>query len=311
MSSAKPFNKVTVFGAGGTNIGHHLVKALLSRPGIFTVSIIARKSSKSTFASEAKVHYIEDELPHERLVEVLRGQDVLVSAIGFGAIQLETKLIDAAIEAKVRRFLPSEYGVNNTYQAARDLCPVFDAKGAIVDLLKEKELEGLTWTSIPTGLWLDWALNPDIAFANINLRTHTASVWAKGDHKLSWTTLPWAAEGIVQIILAGEVSANKVVPIRAFEASQNEIIQILESVQKVKYRVTNIDPDSVIPESQKIWREEKKGPAALTLVKAGFFLGGYGSNLVDEGIVPTGNEYLTLSPLSVQDIVREATRLWG
>lgn len=156
MSSTEPLRNITIFGAGGTNIGHHLVKALLSRPGTFNVSIIARKSSKSTFAPGAKVHYVEDELEHERLVEVLRGQDVLVSAIGFGAIQLEKKLINAAIEAKVRRFLPSEYGVNNTFRAARDLCPVFDAKGSIVDLLKEKEVEGLTWTSIPTGLWLDW-----------------------------------------------------------------------------------------------------------------------------------------------------------
>lgn len=101
------------------------------------------------------------------------------------------------------------------------------------------------------------------------------------------------------------------VPIRAFEASQNEIIQILESIQKVKYNVENLDPDSVISESQKSWREEKKPSAALTLVKAGFFLPGYGSNLVDDGIVPVGNEYLALSTLSIQDTVQEAAWSWG
>lgn len=100
-------------------------------------------------------------------------------------------------------------------------------------------------------------------------------------------------------------------PIRAFEASQNEIIQILESIQKVQYNIENLEPDSLISESQKSWREEKKASAALTLVKAGFFLPGYGSNLVGEGIVPVGNEYLDLSTLSIQDIVQEAARSWG
>lgn len=70
---------------------------------------------------------------------------------------MERKLIDAAVAAKVNRFLPSEYGVNNTNPVARSLCPVFDAKGAIIEYLKEKEPAGLTWTAVPTGLWLDWS----------------------------------------------------------------------------------------------------------------------------------------------------------
>ena len=102
------------------------------------------------------MHYVDDDLPHDQLVQALQGQDVLISAIGFGAVSLERNLIDAAIDAKVKRFLPSEYGVNNTDPAARALCPVFDAKGEIIKLLREKESTGLTWTAVPTGLWLDW-----------------------------------------------------------------------------------------------------------------------------------------------------------
>lgn len=89
----------------------------------------------------------------------MRGADALVSAIGFGAIVLEEKLIDAAVDAGVKRFLPSEYGVDNTNPAARKLCPVFDSKGAIIEYLKAKEDTGLTWTAVPTGLWLDWYVN--------------------------------------------------------------------------------------------------------------------------------------------------------
>ncbi|EXJ95291.1 saccharopine dehydrogenase [Capronia coronata CBS 617.96] len=156
MTAAAPLKNVAVFGAGGTNIGHHVVKALASNPDEFTVSIIARKSTKSQFQPRVQIHYVDDSLPHDQLVAALHGQDALVSAIGFSAIALEEKLIAAAVEAGVKRFLPSEYGVNNTYPPARALCPVFDAKGAVIDLLREKEETGLTWTAVPNGLWLDW-----------------------------------------------------------------------------------------------------------------------------------------------------------
>ena len=103
-----------------------------------------------------KVHYVDDDTPHDQLVKALTGQDVLISAIGFGSISVQNGLIEAAIEARVKRFIPSEYGLNNTNPTARQLSPVFDAKGGFVEYLKTKESTGLSWTSVPTGLWLDW-----------------------------------------------------------------------------------------------------------------------------------------------------------
>lgn len=65
-------------------------------------------------------------------------------------------MIDAAVEAGVRRFLPSEYGVDNTNPAARELSPVFEKKGATIEYLQSEEGSGLEWTAVPTGMWLDW-----------------------------------------------------------------------------------------------------------------------------------------------------------
>ncbi|KIW44906.1 hypothetical protein, variant [Exophiala oligosperma] len=306
-----PLRNVVVFGAGGTNIGHHLVKALLSQPESFTVTIIARKSSKSRFPEGAKVVYVDDSLPHEELVNAMHGADAVVSAIGYGSISAEEKLIDAAIDAKVKRFLPSEFGVNNTNAAARALSPVFDAKGGVIDLLRSKEATGFTWTAVPTGLWLDWALEPAIAFANINIQSHTATLWADGNHALSWTTLPWAAHGITQVLLSPSKTANKVVPIRGFEASQKDIIAMLEKEQNVTYNIEHFNPDDAISKAQSSWRENKDIPSALQLVQAGFFLDGYGSDLVGEGIVQTGNEYLNLPELRVEEVVKKAVAQWA
>ena len=307
--TANHLRNIAVFGAGGTNIGYHLVKALASQPTLFTVSIIARKSSKSTFPSGVKVHYVTDSLPHDELVAALRGQDALISAIGFGAISLENNLIDAAIAAGVKRFFPSEYGVNNTHPAARALSPVFDTKGGVIEHLQSKESSGLIWTAVPTGLWLEWALQPAIAFAGINIETRTAKLWQNGTHKLSWSTLPWAAQGIAQILLADPATtANKVIPLHGLSASQNEIVALLEKYQNTNYEISHFDDETVVQEAKASWAANKTG--ALDLVKAGFFLDGYGSDFVGDGIVQNGNEFLTLETLDLEEIVKGAVDKW-
>jgi len=82
MSSEGLVRNIVVFGAGGTNIGHHVVKALAAKPESFNVSIIARKSTKSTFPDGVEVQYINDALRYDDLVNAMRGADAVVSAVG-------------------------------------------------------------------------------------------------------------------------------------------------------------------------------------------------------------------------------------
>lgn len=64
-------------------------------------------------------------------------------------------MIDAAVEAGVKRFIPSDYGsvAENPEAAALD-----SRKGdceSIVEHLRSKESTGLTWTALITGLFFD------------------------------------------------------------------------------------------------------------------------------------------------------------
>jgi uncharacterized protein YbjT (DUF2867 family) len=141
--------------AGGSNIGHHITRALLSDP-TFTVSVLVRSSSSSTYPSGCKIVKISDVPDKNELVTAFRGQNAIVCATNFTHKATEKDAIDAAIEAGVKRFIPSEYGLNNTNPVARALSPVFDIKGHQIEYLKSKESTGLTWTAVATGLWLDW-----------------------------------------------------------------------------------------------------------------------------------------------------------
>jgi hypothetical protein len=156
-------------------------------------------------------------------------------------------------------------------------------------------------------------LDPNICFADINIKSHTAALWGAGEHTLSWSTLPWAAEGVARILLTEpSETANKVVPIRAFEASQTDVLAALEKVQSKKYEITkHFDAEEVIGKAKASWRENKDTPSALWLVKAGLLSHGYGSDLVHEAIVQVGNEYLDLPEMRMEDVVEQAVKTWA
>lgn len=63
------------------------------------------------------------------LVALLRGQDAVVSCLGdsAAAVAAQRALIAAAVEAGVRRFVPSEFGADTTHGRVREN-PFFGAK---------------------------------------------------------------------------------------------------------------------------------------------------------------------------------------
>ena len=146
--------KILVVGAGGTNIGHHIARSL-ANDSSFELSILARAGSKSTYPSNARIITIPSNATHDDYVQALKGQDAVVSGLGFEGKPLEKAIIDAAIEAGIKRFLPNEYGVDNTNPVSSELSPVFKRKAEIIEYLKS-EATGMTWTAVPTGMWLEW-----------------------------------------------------------------------------------------------------------------------------------------------------------
>ena len=135
-------------------------------------------------------------------------------------------------------------------------------------------------------------------------------MWAQGTYKMTFTTLPTAADAVRRILLNPDATKNRVVPVRNFEASLGEIVALLEDAQGVKYTLTPIEnTGELIKSKQKQWvesREQDVG-AALWLVKAGFLLPGYGSNFAESSRWALGNELVSFPAESanLRDIIRE------
>ena len=64
-------------------------------------------------------------------------------------------MIDAAVEAGVKRFIPSEFGFDTEDDRTLEVAPCTIMKKDPVDYMKARE-DRMSWTSIVNGLWLEW-----------------------------------------------------------------------------------------------------------------------------------------------------------
>lgn len=143
---------VAIAGATG-RLGPHVLNALVDAG--FQVTVLTR--SKKPGALDADVKVLEvDFTSMDSLAAALKGIDAVVSTIGGTAIDNQTILIDAAIAAGVKRFIPSEYGTVTTNPKVESY-PLYSSMTKIRKYLQEKAAAGdLTWTVLACGCFLDF-----------------------------------------------------------------------------------------------------------------------------------------------------------
>ncbi|KAK4503959.1 hypothetical protein PRZ48_004874 [Zasmidium cellare] len=299
---------IMIFGAGGSNIGRFITEAFIKEGG-FNVSTLSRKSSQSTYPSSVKNVRVDDSLPHDQLVAAMKGQDVVISAVGLrgGALPLQIQVIDAAVEAGVKRFFPSEYGFDNADDKTAWLVPPFKIKQNIEHHLnaKVKENPGFSWTAVATSIWLEWAL--DVVFIGIDPVKHTVAYWDNGTHTPTVSTLPYSALGVVESIKHAEETKNKRIFLDPLKASQREVVAELERQQGVKY--TELEPvvgTKAIEEAHKKWADsgETDIPAVLTTVTAQILVEEYGTDFKKARKGPILEDFVKMPKITLPEVVK-------
>jgi hypothetical protein len=146
---------VIMIGAGG-NLGSAVLSALLS--STFKVTILTRASSKSTFPDGVSVIEILDDYPDLVLLRAFHGQDAVVCTLPALNTSPEARMIRAAVQAGVKRFIPAEFGLETRNTESLALIPTMADKVAVLDELIAYESETFSWSSIATGVFFDWGI---------------------------------------------------------------------------------------------------------------------------------------------------------
>ena len=158
--------RVAVIGATG-QVGKVLSHALLNL-GHEVLAISRGQSAGNGAALQelasrgAEIAFLEDLANVERLSELLSGCDVAAVTLRVNARlvpELEPPILEAARRAKVRRFVPDEFGVH-TKALAYGVGTIFDAKKRFHEAVIAS---GLEWTLIYPGGFFDYFL-PNLRF---------------------------------------------------------------------------------------------------------------------------------------------------
>ena len=143
---------------GSGNLGTSVVRELISAG--FTVTGVTREASTNStpkFPDGLPVKKV-DYGSFDALKSAFDGQDAVVSIVATLAIGAQRLAIDAALAAGVKRFIPSEFGINTRKVGNKPIGKIIAGKIATVDYLDEKAKENpsFSWTGLSTGLFFDW-----------------------------------------------------------------------------------------------------------------------------------------------------------
>ncbi|KAG0648086.1 Bifunctional pinoresinol-lariciresinol reductase 2 [Hyphodiscus hymeniophilus] len=229
---------VAVIGGAG-NLGPSVVKALLEAG--FKVTVLSRASSASTFPSTVRTHKT-DYGSSESLAEAFKGQDAVVSVITTAAASEQQKIVDAAVKAGVKRFIPSEYGVNTQHMEG-GIAKILNGKKATMDLLKKHAAENATfsWTGLSNSMFFDWGLK--VGSLGFSLREKTAIIFDSGNEPFNGTNVGTIGLAIASILQHPAKTANRYLNIASFTTTQNTLLKILEEETGEEWTVTHLKTD--------------------------------------------------------------------
>jgi len=243
--------KKLVVVAGGTGgIGHHIVTAILETKK-YTVKVFSRQDpsvSADLTAKGADVVQV-DYSNHASLVKELQGVHTVISSLislDDSCIQSQINLLNACLEAKVKRFAPSEFagkhGPNTTVELYRKLkFPV-----------REKvQASGIEYTLFNTGIFMDYFASPQKAspslknlIVGVDFNKGEADIIGTGDDPLCLTR----GEDVGRFVTAA-LDLDKwdeELGMVGSRTTWNELIKLGEQVRRKKFNVKRTSVDEAL-----------------------------------------------------------------
>lgn len=236
-------SKVLLIGPTG-NLGPHLANALVQdghkvtavlRPDSF------KKREKTNPLSLLGIKIIQGDMDDPSSIRgACFGQDIILSAVGGNHLGQQVSLARIAKEAGVKRFVPSEFGVD-PISTGPGICDLFDLKASVQRQLKEIDIP--TTMIYNNGFMEFWATG--LGQLGPTSPPDTVQVYGDGSTRAYMTSLPDIARYTSKIV-ADPRTENREIKIENVSTSQNEMIEIWEdlssqSVERVSVSANDLE----------------------------------------------------------------------
>ncbi|KIH89830.1 NmrA-like protein [Sporothrix brasiliensis 5110] len=207
---------VAVAGSKGA-LGVPIITELVSG---FTVTVLTREGSTAMPPAGVAAVKPVDYKSVESLSKAITGQDAIVSVLGSRVISEQVPLVEAAAapESTVRRFIPSEFGINTRQTRGQPIGVILDGYIKTADLIKEKS------KGLERGVF------------SIDVDKRTATIYDSGNERFQATNLPFVAKAVAATLKqaggnpAYDKTANQHLEIASFTPAQNELLAAVQEL---------------------------------------------------------------------------------
>ncbi|KAJ4288964.1 hypothetical protein N0V90_011306 [Kalmusia sp. IMI 367209] len=277
------FETVALLGKG--LLGSATLPALVDAG--FTVTVLSR-SEKNKEGLPAGVKYtVVDYSSIDSLEAAFRGQDVVVSTIGgFEGLAGQKLMIDAAIKAGVKRFIPSDFSSMSTDPAVAHLIH-YVGMVDIQNYIKAKAEAGLIEYSIFTiGVFTEYLVK--FGFA-VDWANKSAEVWNGGITPMSTTSLAGTGKAIAGALKNPDATKNRIVYVHEFVVTQKHLLDLTRKYAPSEdWKLTTIDdPEAEFQKREKLANEKPGMDTIISLLRAQMLSGKFQGQFprVDNDIV--------------------------
>ncbi|KAF2466915.1 NmrA-like family protein-like protein [Lindgomyces ingoldianus] len=239
--------------AGGTgNVATEILRSIIAS-NLHTITILTRKPISPPHANPALTYKVIDYNDVPSLVTVLTGFEVVLSFLvsqDQSGLRVQKNLIDACVQAGVKRFAPSEWGVKNGSGI-----PPYKPKDDIAEYLKElnKDKKVLEYTLVQPSLFLDYFAHPHPLPPSTSLHTwpffidfssRHAIILDSGDQPIILTAIS-DISSIITLALSDPRPWPPVGGIRGTQTSINELIALGKKLRGGRWTIEYVNSEDL------------------------------------------------------------------
>lgn len=262
----------------------------------FELTVLTRSKKTEAYESTIEVREV-DFTSVEMLTSALNGIDAVVSTLSGKAIDTQTALVDAAVAAGVKRFIPSEFGSVSTNPKLESF-PLYSSMATIRKHLETNAANGeFTWTVLACGAFLEFIFNMPTL---MDFQNHTATILDDGNNRVSSTSMPLVGKAIAAILKNFDATKNKILHTSEVIWTQNQLLGIAKELKpEIKWETNKAQTSVLLKESlEQIGAGDFSMPAMLKLVTGTALAGDTYGSAYDV----TDNKLLNIKVLTAEDL---------
>lgn len=274
--------EILVLGAGelGTAVLEHLSK--LAPPNV-SITVFIRPNtisspnpSKAAELSNLKslgISFLGGDVATQtvpELASLFSPYDLIISCLGFASGPgSQIKIAKAILEAKIKRFVPWQFGVDYDIIGRGSAQTLFDEQLDVRDLLRNQEIQRTKWIIISTGLFTSFLFESFFGVVEggkgEDVVVRALGGWENG---VTTTTPDDIGRLTAMIVLEEPMIANQVVYTAGDTVSYGKVADIVETVtgKKVKREIRSVeklkedlatDPENAVKKYRVVFAEGK------------------------------------------------------